>query len=174
MQATPIGKKPLHCFRNSFSQSILSLKAKQRFGPGHIQTATRLAVGLRCIPNDASRKTNFIPDHSSQVADGNFLPGPQIYGLATLVTLGCEHDSFSSIFHIKKFPSRRAVTPKDNLLTIIFFGLYTLANERGNDVRTLQIEIVSRAVKIDRKQVNSIESILRAVRLCLHEYHFFC
>src|SRR5262244_4278791 len=174
MQATAIGEKPLHSFRNSFSQSILSLKAKQRFGPGHIETATRLAVGLRCIPNDATGKTNLIRDHSSQVADGNFLPGPQIYGLPALVTLGCEHDSFSSIFHIKKFPSRRAVTPKDNLFTADFLCFDTLADECGNDVRTLQIEIVSRAVKIDRKQVNSIESILRAVRLCLHEHHFFC
>ena len=72
MKATAIGSNPLHSFRNSFSQSILSLKAKQRFGPGYIQTATRLAIGLRCIPNDATGKTNFIRDHSSQVTDGNF------------------------------------------------------------------------------------------------------
>src|SRR5262249_8721139 len=134
MPATAIGEKPLHCFRNSFSQSILSLKAKQRFGPGHIQTTTRLAVGLRCIPNDATGKTNFIRDHSSQVADGNFLPGPQIYGVATVVTLGCQHDAFGGVFHVKEFPSRRAVTPKDNLFTADFLCFDPLAVECRNDV----------------------------------------
>src|SRR5215475_3880070 len=134
MKAAAIGEKPVHSFRNSVSQSILSLKAKQSFGPGHIQTATRLAVGLRCIPNDATGKTNLFCDHLSQVADRNLLAGTKVYRLLAVISFSCQHDAFGGIFHIKKFPSRGPVAPKDNLFTIAFLCFDALADECGNDV----------------------------------------
>ncbi len=40
-------------------------------------------------------------------------------------------------------------------------------------MRSVQIEVVPRPIKIHGKQVNSVEPVLRPIRLCLDEHHLF-
>ena len=40
-------------------------------------------------------------------------------------------------------------------------------------MRGVQIEVVPRPIKIHGKQVNSVEPVLRPIRLCLYEHHLF-
>src|SRR5262249_36509656 len=49
--------------------------------------------------------------------------------------------------------------------------LKELPNHRGDYMRSPRIEVVSRAIKIDWQQVNSIESVLLSVGLTLYEEH---
>jgi len=51
--------------------------------------------------------------------------------------------------------------------------LHALADQRRDDVRRVWLEIVARAIQIDRQQEDAVEAILLAIRLALHQQHLF-
>ena len=52
-------------------------------------------------------------------------------------------------------------------------GLFHFADEGGDDVGSLQVEVVARAIEIDRQQVDEVAAVLLPVGLGLHQEHFF-
>jgi len=126
--------KRTDCYCYPFAQAALGAKAEVTLRLADIETAARLTIGLRGIPIDAASKANLGGDHLRQVANRNFLSATKIHGLATIVTLRCQHDAIGGIVHIKKFPSRRTIAPKNYLLVVVFFSFDTLAYQCRNDV----------------------------------------
>ena len=66
---------------------------------------------------------------------------------------------------MEKFAARRARAPDHDLRAAFGFGFVDFAQQRGENVRVLQIEVIAGAVEIRRHQRNRVESILRAVGL---------
>jgi len=52
-----------------------------------------------------------------------------------------------------------------------FFASAHLADQGGDDVRGVQVEVVARAVQVDRQQEDAVEAVLLAVGLRLHQHH---
>src|SRR5262249_8995186 len=131
------GEKPLHCFRDSFSHSMLSLKAKQLFGPTHIEAAAGLTVWLGHIPNNLSAETNFRGNDLREFFNSELFTRAQVDWLWTVVPLSSQKYSFGSVLYVQKFPRRRAIAPQQDLIASFFLCFNTLADERGNDMRSL-------------------------------------
>ncbi len=61
---------------------------------------------------------------------------------------------------MQKFPARLARSPNNHLPCPAYFSLVCLAQQRGQGVRSLKIEIITRAVKIGRHGRDEIRPIL--------------
>ena len=86
--------------------------------------------------------------------------------------LNCQYDPLSRIINIEELPRRRACPPRRNLPVAARFCLDELANQRGDDVLRLRVEVITRTIQVRRQQVDCIEPILLAVRLPLNKQHF--
>ena len=60
----------------------------------------------------------------------------------------------------------RAIAPRLYPAISTTFGVNELPNKRGDYVARLGIEVVPRAIKINRYEIHGVESVLLAVRLC--------
>src|SRR6266542_2822048 len=141
-------------------------------GAARLKLAPRLTVGAGRIPDDLAAEVRFPRDESREIADGNLLTGTEIDGLRRIVPLGRQEDRLGGVFDVQKLARRRAVAPEHHLPFSPLARLEKLPNHRRNDVTRFEIKIVPRAVQVDRKQVDSVESVLLAISLQLHEEHF--
>jgi hypothetical protein len=57
---------------------------------------------------------------------------------------------FGQVFTEQELAARRAGSPDDNLLSARGLRLRDLANQRGQHVGVLQIEVVARAIEVRR------------------------
>ena len=52
-------------------------------------------------------------------------------------------------------------------------GLHALANQRGNDMAGMQVEIIAGSVQIHRQQIDRVQSVLLPIALTHHQQRFF-
>ena len=66
---------------------------------------------------------------------------------------------------MQEFPSWPTRTPDDNFRCVILFRLNKFLQQRRQNVRGLQIEVVSGAVQVRRHEADSVKALLLPVRL---------
>ena len=155
----------------AFLEGCLGAPAEEIRSAGGVEGAARLAVGLGGIPNQLALETGQAGDHLGQVFDADLLPGTQVDRLGAVEELGGGQDAVGGIAGVQEFAGRRAIAPQHHFLIAARLGFDALADQGRDDVRSLQVKVVARAVQVDRQQVDGIEAILLAVGLGLDEQH---
>jgi len=115
----------------SFAEARLCLEAEFIPGPGRVQHAARLAVGLGGIPSCLAREAGQLHDQFRQVADGYFKAGADIDRFALVVGFHGQDDGLGRIFHVEKLPGCRACPPGDNFFVALPFGIHAFLDEGG-------------------------------------------
>ena len=73
-----------------------------------------------------------------------------------------QQDGVGTILHIKKLPGGASVSPTGDLRGSALYGFRAFADQRRDDVRSLQIKVIPRTIQIDREQKNGVETVLFA------------
>ncbi|CAL5049018.1 unnamed protein product [Urochloa decumbens] len=76
-----------------------------------------------------------------------------------------EDDSIGEVVNVQELTQRRARAPDDDLRGVRRLGLVEPADERGQDVGVLRVEVVLRAVEVGRHGGDGVEAVLDAVGL---------
>src|SRR5450759_836317 len=142
------------------------------FGPRNVQTAARLAIRLAGIPNNPAIVTAERRNCRDEVPYGDLLGSTQIHRLCAIVPLRRQPKSLGRIGGMEKGPRRGAIAPADDLSRAAPLRLEAFADQGGNYMGCLRIEIIARAVQIDRQKKNRVHAVLRPIGLALHEQGF--
>src|SRR5713101_1281568 len=138
-------------------------ESKFTLGTACVEQPSWLPVGFVSIPSNFSPKACQVANEVSKVSNCDFLTRTQIDRVWLIVLFRRQEDSLGSILNIEEFPRSRPGTPSDNVLLLVCSSFNELPYERGNHMRGLIIKIVAWAIKVDREQVNGIESEFLAV-----------
>jgi hypothetical protein len=104
-------------------------------------------------------------DQLGEVLDRDLLAGAEVDRLVAVVPERCEHDPLGAVVDVEELACGRAVAPEDDLRLTALLCLDHLPDQRRDHVRRLEVEVVSRAVEVDRQQVDRVDAVLLAVRL---------
>jgi len=96
-------------------------------------------------------------------------PAPKVDRLAAVVLLAREQDALGGVGRVEELARGAAVTPHLNERVAGAPGLDALLDQRGDDVRGRGVEVIARAIQVGRQQVDTVEAILVAVGLLLHQ-----
>src|SRR5438128_2288821 len=140
-------------------------------GTSRIERSARLPVRLAGIENEPPLEAHQGADQLGEVTDPDLTSAAEIDGIGTFVPFASSKDALSGVLDVKELARRRPVTPERYLLLTGFHRLVDLADDRWNDVRGLQVEIVAGPIQIHWKHYDGIEPILLAVRGRLYEQH---
>src|SRR6266566_9374189 len=84
----------------AFVEGRARAEAELTLGPGDVQRAARLAVGLGRVPADLAAEAGQPGDQLRQVADGDLHPRADVDRLRLVVALGGPHDPFGGILDV--------------------------------------------------------------------------
>ena len=81
-------------------------------------------------------------------------PAPRFTGSAPVVVLGREHDPLRGVVDVEELAVARAGAPDLDHLVAALHRLHALADEGGDDVGALGVEVVARAVEVHGQEVD--------------------
>jgi len=84
-----------------------------------------------------------------------------------------ENQSLGTVVDVQEFSGGVPGPPGSDAAQISPLGLDVLADEGGNDMAGLEIEVISRSIEVDREEEDPIEAVLFAVALEHDEERFF-
>ena len=90
-------------------------------------------------------------------------PVPRLTGLGAVVAVGGEEQALDAVLDVEELARRRPVAPERDARVAARPGLRHLADERGDHVRGLEVEVVARAVEVHGEEVDRVEPVLLAV-----------
>ncbi len=153
------GDIPRHCPFQPVGQRHGRLETEQLPRPRHIQATPRLAVRPRGIETHFAVEAGLARDQFRQLGDGNFAAGADVDRIGRFQDLGGADHGPRCVFDVEKLARRLAGAPDRQHAVAAILGLDALADQGGDDMRTFQIEIVARAVKVDHEQVDAVEAV---------------
>ena len=131
-----------------------------------------LSINLRGMPSGLAVSQTMSPVKADdplhglrQLAHGHFAAGTDVDELLLAVILQQEHASPGQVIGVQELAQRRAGAPAGDGGRVGRLGLVELADERGQDVRVLQVIIVIRPVQIGGHGADEIAAVLAAVGL---------
>src|SRR4029079_19761058 len=77
-----------------------------------------------------------------------------------------------AVLDVEELTCGRAVAPERDLTLAALARLDHLPDERGDDVRRLEVEVVARSVEVHREQIHGVEAVLFSVALRADEERF--
>src|SRR5262249_16184178 len=126
---------------------------------------------FRGIPANAALEPRQLGNGLDELLDGRGDPRRDIDELAALVALRSAEYGNTRVLNVDEVADRPAGAPGDHLTQSRFPGLVMLADQGGDDVGVVQVEIIVRAVQVAGDQYDRVETVLPAVRSCQHGTH---
>jgi len=157
----------------AFSERCSRSEPKPVLSAGYVQTTPRLAVLLTGIPRDSALEGTKAGNNFHQFADETSCGVPRLTGSAPSYRSAARTRPSMQSGAYRKRARGGSVAPTHDLRRAGIPGLQTLADQGGNYVRCLKVEIVARAVEIHRQKVDGIRSVLLAVSLALNQQSLF-
>ena len=144
--------------------------------PGRIYQLAGGAVGLSVVVGDGAIVTNDVLNEGGEGVDGEVLTDTDVKdavggGVAegVLRVFKDEEDSICQVVHVQEFALGRAAAPeRDGRVGAVGRGalrLVKLAEQGGQDVTRLEVEVVVRTVEVGRHQREEIVAMLPMVGL---------
>src|SRR6266571_4078692 len=118
----------------AFVEGCARAEAELTLGPGDVQGAARLAVGLRRVPMDLAAEAGQSGDQLRQVADGDLLSRADVDGFRLVVSLRGAHDPLGGVLDIEELTGRRPGAPALDGRFAPIAGIDGLLDERRDDV----------------------------------------
>ena len=132
---------------------------------GAIHELPGCAVRLAGVPHQLPLEPHHLLHQLSELLDGDLAATPHIDVLQPGVLVHQEDDRVGEVIDVQELPQRRARAPYDDLGGVARLGLVEPADERGQDVRVLRVEVVVRAVEVGGHGGDGVEAVLDAVCL---------
>src|SRR5439155_20966616 len=140
-------------------------------GAARVETAAGLAIGAARVPHEVAGIARGLADEIGEVAHGNFRSRAEVDGQAVGVALGGQEHGLRGVLHVEEVARRVPRAPAGDRRRVSALRLEALADQGGNDVGSLEVEIVTRPVEIRGEQVDGVEAVLFPVGLRLHDQH---
>src|ERR1700722_13698517 len=131
---------PLDVFPQAFTKVGGGAKAKFSLRPQYLEAASRLSVGLAEIPSDFTAEAAELGDHFNQFPYADLAARTDVYRVGLRVVLSRQDDRAGTIVDIQEFAGSSAATPHLDVVGARLYGIEALFDQRGNYVRSLQIE----------------------------------
>lgn len=147
---------------------IMRLPAEFR-DPRDVEQLARGAVEPARVPGDPTGEAGDLGDRRGQFADGEVVAATHVDRLVTVVGAQQYGAGRGEVVHVQEFPARGATAPQDDLLAPLGRGLVEAADERGQDVRRLQVEVVTGPIEIGRHGADVRRAVLAPVGLHLDD-----
>ena len=147
----------------------MRLNPKRLLRARDVEESARLAVRLRRVPDDLAAESGRPGDDLGQLADRDLLARPKVDRVAAVVPLRGEHERQGGVLDVEKLSGRRSIAPEDDLALASLIRLEHLADQRRDYVRGLEVEVVARAVEVDRQEEDGIQAVLLTIGLRPHE-----
>ena len=109
----------------------------------------------------AALVADHVGDEFCELADRDLARRAEVDRLRAVVSLRSQDEAVDAVVDVEELPGRRAVAPQHDLV----LGLDHLPDQRRDDVRRLEVEVVTRPVQIRRQQEDRIDPVLLAIRL---------
>ena len=132
---------------------------------GHIQKLSSRAVGLRRIKRDASFKSDHPGDPFRQIPNGYVFARTHIDNIIAPVMVHNKYARIGQVVHIQKFPPWLSGAPNRDFRPALNFCFMAFSHQRRQDMRSIQVEVVIRPVKIGGHHTDEVGSVLAIVRL---------
>ena len=145
---------PLDRALEAVAQRRPRAEAELALGARGVEPAARLAVGLGGVPDDLAGEADEFGDQLGEPGDRDLLTGAEVDRLGTRIAAGGGDDPLGGVVDEEELargscpsPSRRSSRrPRHRLLALL--------DQRGDHVRGALVEVVTRAVEVDRQQVD--------------------
>src|SRR5690349_11586651 len=108
-------------------------------GARRVEVTSRLPVRHRCVPRDLAGEAGQLGDQLGELADCRLDAGAEVDRLRVVVAICGEQQAVHAVLDVEELACRRAVAPENDLLV----ALEHLADQRGDDMRGAQIEVVA-------------------------------
>src|SRR3989338_1259979 len=169
--SSPFFHVVLDCKPEAFFKRQLGLEAEPLARTGAVEQPPRLAVRPARVPRELARVANLLCDQACKRAYRNFLSAADVDWLRAIVFFRSQHDCARAVVHVEELASGLSSAPEHDLALPAFLCLCKLVYHGRDYVRGYVVEVVARAVEVDRYEVDAIEAELPPVGLQLHEHH---
>src|SRR5262249_12050241 len=105
------------------------LKVNQVFGPGDIETAARLTIGLAGIKAQLALESGLLSDETRQGGNRDLLTATNVHGRRRLQPLGGLNDGAGRILYMEEVSCGRAGSPHRQSATAFLAGFDAFANQ---------------------------------------------
>src|SRR5262249_14523317 len=95
---------PGHPALASAAAGYARAEAEELLGPTRVETAPRLAVGLRSVPADVPGEARVLGDECGELRDRDLVAGPEVHRVGIVVALGRESKPFHTVVHVQELP----------------------------------------------------------------------
>jgi hypothetical protein len=149
----------------------------QRVHARHIQQLFRRAVGLARIKYDVAAKADSFTHPFGQFLDGEIHARTDIdqrrqravaviqYALEPcIVEIHQEYAGIGHVVAVEKLAIRCAGPPHHHFLITTHFGFVELADERGDDMGSVEVVVVARAIQVGRHHGQKLGAVLAVER----------
>lgn len=106
------------------------------------------SIRIRRIKPDFAFRMNEVPNEKCQLADFQIGARPHVDDFRSFIFPHQEQARIHQIIHVQEFSSRRTGSPKRDAVHTLATGIVKPANQRGEHVRRIEIEIVAWPIQI--------------------------
>ena len=172
-QVVKVRFEPGDCFPEAVFQGGAGGETDGVAGAADIEAAAGLAVGFGGVPDDLAFEPAEAGDEFGQILDGDLAAAAEIHRFGRIVFFHREDESFGAVFDVEEFAADGAGAPGGDLCSAGESGLDAFADQGGDDVAGMRMEIIARAVEIDRQKIDGVQAVLLAVGLAHDQEGFF-
>ena len=133
--------------------------------PGDVQQFSRHAVRLRAIEREVGAGIDDIAERLGELQDRQIFTGPDVDMRGGVIVLHQKHTRVRQVVHMEKLAARGAAAPDGHLTVTAFAGFVEFADQRRQDVRAAQIEVVVDPIEVRRHSRDERTAVLGSIGL---------
>jgi hypothetical protein len=168
----PVFTEPVDGSFEAFVESHLGLEAEEFFGTRDVEPAPGLTVGLGRIPSYLAFETGELDDFFDKVFNSYFETCADIDGFGAVIAFGGKKDTFRGVASVNELARCGARSPADDMVIARVDCIDAFLYKSRNDMGTIGMEIIPRAVEIDGDKEYAVETVFGTIGLGLYEKHF--
>ena len=130
-----------------------------------IEQLARCAIGLRRVPDQLGGRIDHVGDRLGQLTDREVDAGPDVDVRVVRVVLHQEQAGGRQVVDMEELANGAPGAPHLDLVGVGLFGVVELADQGGDHVRRIEIEVVAGAVQVGGHRRDEVAAVLTAVGL---------
>ena len=132
---------------------------------GHVEELAGGAVGFGGVEGEGASVAEDVADGFGELADGDVVSAADIDNVGGVVVFEKEVAGVGEVINVEEFATRSAGAPDEDGGVVGLLGEVDLADEGGEDVGGVEVEVVEGAVEIRRHPGDEVAAVLARVGL---------